>query len=226
MSTVQVKKICKIFCLHWLPFCNNIHSLPQIWPDCGSVNHAPKFNKLSCKSMVLKNKCNYPRSSAIFLTVWFHLTWCALKRKDARWLWKGCSPASLKSPVTEIHLAYTKSRSWPTSCPVISSSLKRHSWGLEWICDAVPNQKHCSILKHLKFLIECFTALWNYTCWKHGFRKRKEKSINICNTCLSSFGKFTFSQRKSSMQSIPRCAWVMGDFPANFRCWKKTKDGK
>lgn len=175
MPTVQVKKICKIFCLHWVPFCNNIHSLPQIWPDCGSANHAAKFDKLSCKSMVLRNKCNYPSSSAIFLTIWFHLTWCALKRKDARWLWKGCSPACLKSPVAEIHLAYVRSRSWPTSCPVISSSLKRHSWGLQWICDAVPNQKHCTILKHLKFLIECFTALWNDTCWKHGFRKRKEK---------------------------------------------------
>lgn len=145
--------------------CNNIQSVLQIWPDYGSASNAAKFNKLTCKSMELGNNCNHPRGNAIFLAVWFLLTWCALKRKDARWLWKGWSLASLKSPVTEIHLAYAKSRSWPASCPLISSSLKRHSWGLERICDAVPNQEHCSISKHLKFLAECFTAFRNYTCW-------------------------------------------------------------
>lgn len=152
--------------------CNNTQSVLQIWPDCGSANQAAKFSMLTCRSIELRNKSNCLRGGAIFLAVWFHLTWCALKRKDARWLGESCSPASLKSPVTEVHLAYAKSRSWPTCCPVIPSSLKGRSWSIEWICDAVPNQEHWSISKHLKFSAECSTVLRNYTCSYHGFRKR------------------------------------------------------
>lgn len=191
------KDLCKTLCLHWVPFltynCLTIIFSQYCRYDL-IVDLQIKLQNSAWSPVRLwswERNVIIPGGSAIFLAVWFHLTWCALKRKGARWLWKSCSPASLKSPVTEIHLAYAKSRSWPASCPVISSSLKRHSWGLEWICDAVPNQEleHFKTSEIFSWVFHSPQKLYLLITW---FQKKIRKNINTCNTYLSSLGKFTF----------------------------------
>lgn len=132
----------------------------MLWlsPDSGSADHAAKFTQFTSNSVGLMNNCNYPQGRALFFAVWVHLTWCALRRKDASWLQKGWSMAPLKSVVTKPHLACLKSQSWPTSCPPpISSDPRGQYW--EWVWDALPNEEWCSILEHLNFSVKCFSVL-------------------------------------------------------------------